>query len=200
MSGVLRIIPFTSGHHFRNVGRLGASLALLGLALCVGCSTLRVTTDFDPGVEFGGFGRYAWLPDGPAQGKDPRLHNDLIDARVRGAVDRVLAERGFEKVAEAEADFFVTYYLGLETRIDVRTVHSNFRYSRRGWSGSVGNSTRVRQYERGTLLIDVLEPTERRLVWRGSTDARVTRRSDPARRDQQIDEAVQSILGRFPPQ
>jgi hypothetical protein len=58
----------------------------------------------------------------------------------------------------------------------------------------------VRQYERGTLLIDVLEPTERRLVWRGSTDARVTRRSDPARRDQQIDEAVQSILGRFPPQ
>jgi hypothetical protein len=102
MSGVLRIIPFTSGHHFRNVGRLGASLALLGLALCVGCSTLRVTTDFDPGVEFGGFGRYAWLPDGPAQGKDPRLHNDLIDARVRGAVDRVLAERGTTWASRSE--------------------------------------------------------------------------------------------------
>ena len=39
-------------------------------------------------------------------------------ARVRGAVDRTLGERGFEKVAEADADFLVTYYLGLETRID----------------------------------------------------------------------------------
>jgi hypothetical protein len=183
----------------RRARRLVASLLILGVALGVGCSGVSVVTDFDPDVEFTGFKKYAWLPD-ERPGGDPRLHNDLIDAVVRRSVDGSLAERGFEKVPLASADFLVTYYLGLETRIDVRTVHSSFRYSRRGWSGSVGTDTRVRQYERGTLLIDVLDPSSRRLVWRGSADSRVSSRSDPARRDQQIDDAVRRILDRFPPQ
>ena len=58
-SGVFRASPPTSGYHVWSAGRLGASLALLGLAFWVGCPTLRVATDFDPGVEFGGFGCYA---------------------------------------------------------------------------------------------------------------------------------------------
>lgn len=179
--------------------RFATSLLLLGVALGVGCSSIRVVTDFDPDTEFSGFEEYAWLPDERPEG-DPRLHNDLVDAVVRRSVDRTLSERGFRKVPLASANFLVTYYLGLETRIDVQTVHSSFRYSRRGWSGSVGTDTRVRQYERGTLLVDVLDPSSRRLVWRGSADSRVGSRTDPARRDQQIDDAVRRILDRFPPQ
>jgi len=200
MSGIQRLIEKIVGSPVRRAGRSCAALLTLGLAMSVGCSGVRVTTDFDPDAEFSGFKKYAWLPDEPGQGGDPRLHNDLIDARVRSSVDRGLADRGFEKVSLASANFLVTYYLGLETRIDVQTVHSSFRYSRRGWSGSVGTDTRVRQYERGTLLLDVLDPGSTRLVWRGSADSRVNSRSDPARRDQQIDAAVQSILNRFPPQ
>jgi hypothetical protein len=40
---------------------------VLGLVLCIGlgisCSNIRVTTDFDPSVDFGAFRTYAWLPD-----------------------------------------------------------------------------------------------------------------------------------------
>jgi hypothetical protein len=200
MSGLQRLVEPIGGSSVRRTARFGASLLILGIALSVGCSSVRVVTDFDPDAEFSGFVKYAWLPDEPGQGGDPRLHNDLIDARVRSSVDRGLADRGFEKVSLASADFLVTYYLGLETRIDVQTVHSSFRYSRRGWSGRVGTDTRVRQYERGTLLLDVLDPGSRRLVWRGSANSRVDSRSDPARRDQQIDDAVKRILDRFPPQ
>lgn len=196
--GAPRLDEPSPGTRTRGTGRFGA-LLIAGATLCVGCSTLRVTTDYDPDADFSGWRSFAWLSDRPMQGGDPRLHNDLVDARVRGAVDRALAERGFEKAPEASADFLVAYYVGLETRIDVRTVHNSARYSRRGWSGGVATSTQVRQYEMGTLLLDMLDPTDRRLVWRGSANARIRERSDPAQRAQQIDEAVQSILDRFPP-
>jgi hypothetical protein len=58
----------------------------------------------------------------------------------------------------------------------------------------------VREYERGTLLIDILLPAERTLVWRGSASGRLRETSDPAKREQRINDVVARILDRFPPQ
>jgi hypothetical protein len=180
-------------------GRLVASILIAFAALLTGCTSFRVTTDYDRNMDFSGWTTYAWLPAWPEQGDDPRIHNDLLDARVRSAVDLAMAALGFEKVPEANADFLVAYHVSLETRIDVHTVHDSSHYSRRGWSGSAGTTTRVSQYERGTLLLDVVHPEERRLVWRGSTNARVRERADPLEREKRVNEAAQSILNRFPP-
>ena len=176
---------------------------ILGLVLCVGlsisCSSIRVNIDFDPSVDFGAFRTYAWLPDPPAHAGDPRLHNALIDGRVRNAVNRELQARGFEEVSLESADFHITYYLGLETRIDVQTIHRSFNYHHRSWTGPGRTEIIVREYEVGTLLLDILDPGERSLLWRGSGNARVRESSDPAQRERQINEAVENILRRFPP-
>lgn len=161
---------------------------------------MRATTDYDPTFDFASLERYAWLPDPPGRQHDPRVHNDLIDARVRGAVDRALAERGFERVAEADAGFFVNYSLLLESRLDVRTIQTGFGYSSLDWrTRTPTQQTHVTQYERGSLLIDVLDPRDRRLVWRGTTDARVRPSTSPDQRSRLINEAVDTILSRFPP-
>jgi hypothetical protein len=170
----------------------------LGLTLAAGCSGLRVNTDFDPSFPFAQLGRYAWLPDPPDHSSHPQLHNSLIDGRVRGSVDRQLAERGFKQVSAEEADFLVNYYLGLETRFDTQTVSSGVGYGRRGWYGGAHTETRVTQFEEGSLLLDFLDP-DRNLIWRGSARARVREKSSPQQREQRIDEAVQAILERFPP-
>jgi len=178
-------------------GRVALFL-ILGAASCVGCSGIRVTTDFDPSANFAAFRSYAWLPDTPQQPGDPRLHNALVDGRVRSAVERALAARGFQKVPTENADFLVTYHLGLETRMDVQTIHRSHGYSSRTWHRRHSTQTIVTEYEMGTLLLDVLDPT-RGLVWRGSANARVRERSDPAQRESRINDAVQKILDRFPP-
>jgi hypothetical protein len=176
---------------------LHLSLALL-LAVAAGCSGLRVSTDFDPGFPFARLGRYAWLPDPPRHTSHPQLHNSLVDGRVRRSVDRQLAGRGYRKVPVEEADFLVTYYLGLETRFDTRTIDRGVGYGHGGWYGGARTETRVTQYEEGTLVLDFLDP-ERNLVWRGSASARVREKSTPEQRERRIDEAVQAILERFPP-
>jgi hypothetical protein len=180
--------------------RLIALLGLAAMASSIGCASTRVATDYDPNAQFAGWKRWAWLPDPVGHAGDQRLHNDLVDARVRFSMRQALTAQGFEEGTVEDADFLVTYYLALDTGIDVRTVHTSFGYSRRGWGHRVATTTRVQQYERGTMLIDVLEPRERRLVWRGSTNSRLSQRSNPAQRQVQIAEAVSSIMERFPPQ
>jgi hypothetical protein len=180
---------------------LQCAAVLLTFTLLGGCARMRATVDYDQTVDFAHLQRYAWLPDPPGPRSDPRVHNDLIDARVRGAVDRILAARGYEQVPEADAEFFVAYYLLLESRLDVRTVGSGLGdNSRDWWTTSTGAQTNVTQYERGTLLLDVLEPQDRRLIWRGSTNARVRRSMSVDKRNRLINEAVDTILSRFPPQ
>ncbi len=173
------------------------------LVICVmlatGCSGIPVNIDFDPSVSFSEFNSYAFLPSQPQQAQDPRLHNSLIDGRVRRAVNRQLAARGFDEVPIESAEFLVVHHLALETRLDVQTIHTSHRYSQRGWSAPTASRTTVREYERGTLMIDFLMPTDRSLVWRGSASARIRQTSDPTRGERRISEAVERILDRFPP-
>jgi hypothetical protein len=173
-------------------------LAGIATTFWLGCAGPSVVTDWDPSISWPMLGRYAWLPDPAEMAGDPRLHNTLVDGRVRRAVDRQLAAAGYERVFEKQPDFFVTYYLGLDTQISVRMVANSFGYQRGGWSERHRTETRIREHEVGTLLIDFLD-RERALIWRGSTSSRVRSNLTPTRRDERIATAVEAILAEFPP-
>ena len=63
-------------------------LTVLGLSVIwLGCGSMQVNADFRRNFRFTSVESYAWLPDPPGHAGDPVLHNDLIDGRVRDAVD-----------------------------------------------------------------------------------------------------------------
>jgi hypothetical protein len=172
-----------------------------GLLMGIGaCSSIQVTSDYDPQTNFGALRSYAWLANARQPGDDPRLHNSLVDARVRTAVDDVLATKGYRKTAATSANFLVTYYLGLENKIDVHTIHSSYGYGYRGWYGGYGTETMVDQYDEGSIILDVLDPKGSDLLWRGTGSARVSTSNTPEEREKRINEAVAKILASFPPQ
>jgi hypothetical protein len=182
------------------IGSIVLVLSVLAVFSVVwaGCSTMQVSADFRRNFRFASVETYAWLPDPPGHAGDPVLHNDLIDGRVRDAVNRELQAMGYRKVSVDDADLHVTYYLGLETRVNMRMVTNVYQY-RGGFFDHHSTQTALREYERGTLLIDLLEAPRRRLVWRGTAAARVRRRSDPEEREQKINDAVEKTLAQFPP-
>jgi hypothetical protein len=181
------------------VSKVALWLTVLGLSVIwLGCGSMQVNADFRRNFRFTSVESYAWLPDPPGHAGDPVLHNDLIDGRVRDAVDHELEAMGYRKVSVEEADLHVTYYLGLETRVSMQMVSNAYQY-RGGFFDHHSTQTVLREYERGTLLIDMLEAPRRRLVWRGTASARVRRRSDPGEREQKIFDAVERILAQFPP-
>ena len=177
-----------------------ATVFCLVLLLAVSaCSGVRVTTDYDPAADFSKLRSYAWLDERSGVQGDRADVTSLIDRRVRRAVDTELQRKGLRAVGRGEADALVAYHLGVETRLDVNTIHSGYGYGRGVYRGGVATHTTVSEYQEGTLLVDVIEPESKQLIWRGSGQSRLRRSSTPEQREQRIDEAVAQILESFPP-
>lgn len=181
------------------------ALRLIGLAalliLSAGCQSINVNTDWDTSYDFSKVRSYAWLPRHPNAQLDARLHNSLIDGRVRDAVNTELANKGFRYSTIEGADVLVNYYLGLEQKFDVDTIYTSYGYGYRGWYGpGVGSAqTVVNPYEEGTLMVDVLQAGTKNLLWRGTASTRLGRSSTPEKSKKTIDTAVSRMFKKFPP-
>ena len=178
-------------------------------ALLFACSTLEVTTDYDPAAVFEGMKRYAWLPEPQKKTGDPRIDdNTLLDKRIRRAVDDVLALKGYTQ-SEANPDFLVGYHVSLDRRRSVQVLNDYYGYGP-GWGYRYGSAYRpmgyvgppeayVYEYDEGTLILDIVKPGNRELMWRGAASDEVHFQKTPEEHEAQIREAVEAMLERFPP-
>lgn len=178
-------------------------LAMVSLTACTGVS---VSADYDTERDFNRLSTYAWMEPKQKLVIDPLVDNDLMNKRVRRAVEGKLAALGFVKAeGEKGADFFITYHVSAETKLSVNSFHSNYGYYPSCWRGcygygaGFGRDITVRQYKQGTFMLDVIEPASTELIWRGVAGKRLNN-GTPQERDTYVDEMVAAILAKFPPQ
>jgi hypothetical protein len=99
----------------------------------------------------------------------------------------------------------VTHTVTTESRTQVSQSTMSVGYGRYGAHGGVGVgygmpvNTQVYQYKVGTLVIDVINAKQQRLVWRGAGERTLEQNLSPAERETLINTVVNDILGRFPP-
>jgi len=180
-------------------------VAALAALLMQGCATgAQVRVDFDPKADFQALRSYAWAPM-TAEEQQQKSRNSLTHERIQSAVDAHLNARGYKKVAEAQADFLVTHSVTVESRTQVQNTQMSVGYGRYGGHGGVGvgygipvEST-VYQYKVGTLVIDVIDARQKRLVWRGSGERTLGEDQTPEKRTEIINATVNEVLSRFPP-
>jgi hypothetical protein len=180
---------------------LSRLLVVALLAALQGCTTLKVRTDFDHGADFSGLRSFAWLEPPEYPGVNPFQDNTLLRKRVREAVSRELASKGFEEVPQEQADLLVTFHV----TIDERTGHYSYPvgvdyaygYGYRGYLVGVSYpGGHTESFQEGTLILDLIEPAEMQLRWRGWTTGSVPTRDRDRNR---IELAVEKILDKFPP-
>ena len=173
-------------------------LAIASIAATFACSGIRVQTDYDPKADFSNVRSYAWFDERSGVQGDRQDVTSLLDRRVRSAVDAELQGKGIELVDRGAAKVLVSYHLGVETKLDVNTMNSGYGSGAYGRYSGISTTT-VSEYQEGTLLIDVIDPSAKQLVWRGSGQARIRQSSAPEDRKARIDQAVKQILEKFPP-
>ncbi|NTV01625.1 MAG: DUF4136 domain-containing protein [Chlorobiaceae bacterium] len=178
-------------------------LALLSLA---GCSTLSVSSDYDSSVNFTSYRTYRWqLPGDTASGKDLLATNPLVGRRVKLAVDRELAARGYVLSERGPVDFTLSAVATVRqmARMEPDPVTWNVGYYRgrpmwyRSWWGAPWPT--VVYYEEGALLLDITDAARKELAWRGVVRGMVEDYDSPDRMQERIDEAVRKLLSEFPP-
>ncbi len=174
------------------------------IATLSGCSTMQITSDYDPSANFAGLKTYDWIPEPQKASGDFRIDDPFIKRRIRDAVDNQLAAQGYEKRSSDTPDFLVGYHVALNKKLQVSTMNEcygtvvgpRWHHSGPRWYGS---ETYVYDYDEGSLVLDIIEAGGRKLIWRGSAIARVDTTASAERKTKRINEAVQRILAQFPP-
>jgi hypothetical protein len=175
-----------------------AALCAAALFVALACSTVRTSSDYDPTANFASLHTYGWLPENREPTGHPRLDNPMLHERIHNGIDRALRAKGF--APSEDPDFAVTYHLSTEQKTDV-TTYNNAYYG--GYGYVIGfPQTTVRQYEEGTLIIDIIDRHAKKVVWRGSGTRRLREQSgqqDPAELEKRVFDAVDETLADFPP-
>jgi hypothetical protein len=182
--------------------RSAAALIPLAVILVAGCSSkMEISTDYKPAdaQTISGFRAYAWLPL-PESG-DTRVNDEFVAEHVVSEVDRIFHERGYTKDTTGTADFKVGYILTVQDVTDIKSVNTyyGYEYGYEGPSGPGYTTTYDASYERGTLIIDVVDVKGEQLIWRGIAQAKTDPGADREKRQRRLEEAVQKILKEFPP-
>jgi hypothetical protein len=158
------------------------------------CATTQVSQDYDSSANFSTYKTFAWLESQKRSG-DTRIDNPLIDAGIRAAVDKILISKGYKKISDGSADFYVVHDLSLEKTLDLQPVRGYISF------GAIGVSSRGEtEYEEGTLIISVNDAKTKKPVWRGWATCRVNKQPTPDQTTETINKAVEKILVQFPPQ
>jgi hypothetical protein len=169
---------------------------LLGLLVLGGCSTMRVTSDYDRDADFSQLRTFDWMPTPPRRPSAPRLGNLFMQRRIREALERELTTKGYRNVSR-DPDFLVAFFTAAEDRVAVQRINEYWGYRR--YRGRWVTRVHVDHYRLGTLIVDIVDPRGRELIWRGwATDA--VRGRDPERMENKMNEAVVRILREFPPE
>lgn len=180
------------------------------VAVLSGCSTMQITSDYDPSANFADLRSYNWIPEPQKVSGDPKIDNPFIERRIRDAVDKQLAAQGYEKRSSGTPDFLIGYQVAIGKKLAVSTVNNYYGYGvgagwhhrgarRYGASRVYVSEAYVYEYDQGSLVIDVVDPETQKLIWRGSAQAEVDRSASREKREKRISKAVQKILAGFPP-
>ncbi len=174
------------------------------LAIFIGCSGIEVSQDYDVAADFTNLKTFDWYLAKQKKTGDLRVDNLLLDSRIRKAVDRLLAQKGYQKISQGTPDFYVGYKYAIFTRIGSERVSTGIGFGF-GGSGSfgaigIGTGNEVREYDEGMLVIDITDTKNGKLLWRGTSTRRVSRHSNPEKITKKVNENVEKILAQFPPQ
>ena len=161
------------------------TISKLGLALIaglVGCATAQVNTDWDANAQFTNYHTYAWMDTPHMQAMQQAT---LFDRRLRGSVEEQLTAEGLRKAdTNDEADLLLVYHTGVKDKIDVQ----QWGYFGRQWD--------VREYQQGTLVLDLVDAKSKSLVWRGTASGEVSGGADPS--SETIAKTIKKMFERYP--
>jgi hypothetical protein len=150
-----------------------------------------VRTKYDRSIQFAQLQTYAWQAKGGHLG--PGLPNDsTLDTRIRSAIDSTMQAKGFRAVSEKDADLVLRYEASAEKKVD-----SDIR------NPMVGEFMDL-THTLGTLKLSMIRrlstvPQDPPVAWEGWVETNIDNTQPLEERDAKLREAVQTLLGKFPP-
>ena len=177
--------------------------SVVGICLLLsGCSSLRITADYDKSVDFSQyktFEYYGWAKE------SDKVLNGLDKTRIEDAFAQEFAKRGL-KLVESGGDLIVTLFIVIEQKRETTATTSHmggyyggyYGYGP-GWGwGPAYTTTSVNTYDYkvGTLVCDVYDKSNEQLLWEGIASKTID--ENPNTRERNIPRVVHALMKKYP--
>lgn len=183
------------------------TILTITLFLFSSCSTVSVISDYDKTVDFSqyeSFEFYGWAKE------SDKTIKDYDKRRLESAFAQEFINRGLQFKALGGGDLVVTLFVVVDqkTRTTANTTYMGSNYGGYyggfygygpGWGWGVGytNTTfDTYEYGEGTLVCDVYDKKEKKLIWEGLAKGTVHQSS--VERNKSIPKTVAEIMATFP--
>ena len=176
--------------------------------LFTGCSGIKVTSDYDKTVDFNTYQTYSFYQ---WEEESDKLLTRFDKERIENSVGNEMDARGY-KYVEGKADLTVSLFVVLEQKTS-RTAYTNhfgggvgsgfYGYDDwgydAGWGWGMGSSSTTyneTDYVDGTLVCDVFDMSNRKLIWQGIGVGTVD--ENPKKREKSMPREIAQIFYKFP--
>ena len=157
------------------------------MALAVAVFADHVAVDYDRAANFNQVKTYSW--------SKVHTENSLWDQRVKDAIDKELATKGWTQVTSGGDVALVAI-----EKTSVHQQYDTFYDGFGGWRrfGGFGESTTtVDSYKVGSLIVSMFEGNSKQLIWRGISSSDLS--GNPDKNTKHLDKDVQKMFKNFPP-
>jgi hypothetical protein len=153
----------------------------------------KVNVDWDRNYK-GPWETYAWV-----ESKDG-AQNPLVDQRIVNAINYWLTMRGRREVKSNEnPDVIVTYHTNTKDEVVVTADTYGYGYGPGFYWGGMGGmattTARSHTYTKGTLVVDVWNPKDKNLLFRGTATDTVD--ANPEKMEKKINKCVEKMVKEF---
>jgi hypothetical protein len=180
--------------------------ALVGILFIISsCSSVTVSSDVDKTVDFTKFKTFSYY--GWADGSD-KLLSPFDKERLEQSFANEFKKRGMTYVKEG-GDITVALFIATqqEQQTTATTTGMGMGYGgyggywgygpRWGWGGGMTQTTyNTSDYTVGTLVCDVFDTKEKKLIWEGTAKGTVD--DNPQSRENNIPKVVAKLMGEYP--
>ncbi|MET1255989.1 DUF4136 domain-containing protein [Aliikangiella maris] len=187
------------------------------LMFTAGCAIKpRVTTDYDTAYDFTSLKSYAWIvaqndnqPESEAMKSEPVM--TLQSKRQANAIETILNRRGFQKAESVEsADFLLKTHMVTDKKVDVDRFYHTWGYRPFFYTDDFhpyfyglphSSTTVVTERQIGTLVLDIVDPEKKQVIWRGTvaSPVEIYKNYTPEERMTFALNQAQALLEKFPP-
>jgi hypothetical protein len=206
MLNVISLQKFYNSQIQKKMKKILGILSIASIVFLASCgSGITVSYDYDKEADFSKYKKFEYY--GWADNSD-KILSDLDKRRIESAFADEFEKRGITFV-EGDGDAVVSLFIVVnqETSVTAYTDHYNmggaygpYGYGP-GWGWGYGTSTTRYQendYLVGTLVVDVFDKAERKLIWQGVGQKTVDDNSNTAVKDKNVQKAAQSIMINYP--
>lgn len=161
-------------------------------------SQAQINSDYDKSIDFS---KYKTISFAGWEKNSGRLLNEFDKERLSNALKYEFESRGIETV-DNNGDAQITLYLVIRDKTDI-TAYTTYNtglgyYGRWGYARGGYGTTNVSSYDylEGTLVIDMYDNDNKKLVWQGEITDVIQKKA--SKREKTIPKNMKKLMKKFP--